>query len=360
MKGTRRLGGFGWASASALSVALLAAPRVARAEQFVLFDATFPYTWDNAINSTPSKSHYYVNEGNWLNKARPANWTSPVNYRDGTVHIRVEVIEKPAGGQMVGWALCYVGDAGSYGCPYTPYYTQLGVYERDVGMHSFFNSETINWVQGVKQVDLVYTVNDSGSGHISNFPELKDVTTPTKVRITMIQVSQGAKYDPTLLPGADGGVPEGGQTRDGGPAVEAGAPDARGDTGGTARYRRIGRRRIGRRGPHGRRGRAGDRRKWAWSGRRGRGRHRGHRRARSGRQLRAPRWVRVREARARARRGRGARATSRAAATAPPLRTCAARSPTRGSRCSQSRGRAGEDGARARQTVPTDALTRHM
>ena len=95
----RRLGGFGWAGASLLSAGfvLTVAPRVARAEQFVLFDATFPYTWDNAINSTPSKSHYYVNEGNWLDKARPVNWTSPVNYRDGTVHIRVEVIEKPAG-----------------------------------------------------------------------------------------------------------------------------------------------------------------------------------------------------------------------------------------------------------------------
>jgi MYXO-CTERM domain-containing protein len=231
MRTRRRLGGFGWASASLIASAFVLAPRAARAEQFVLFDATFPYTWDNAINSTPSKSHYYVNEGNWLNKARPVNWTSPVNYRDGTVHIHVEVLEKPAGGQMVGWALCIVGNSGSYGCPYTPYYTQLGVYERDVGMHNFFNSETINWAQGVKQVDLVYTVNDSGSGHISNFPELKDLTTPTKVRIAMIVVSQGAKYDPAGLPGADGGAPEGGSTRDGGSSSEAGAPDARADVG---------------------------------------------------------------------------------------------------------------------------------
>jgi hypothetical protein len=226
---------------------LTVAPRVSRAAQFVLFDATFPYTWNDAMNSSPSKSHYYVNEGNWLNKTRPANWQSPVNYRDGSVHIRVEVIEKPAGGQMVGWALCYVGNAGSYGCPYTPYYTQLGVYERDVDMHSFFNNDPINWAQGIKQVDLVYTVNDSGSGHITNFPNLQNLTTPTKVRITMIQVSQGSKYDPTQLPGADGGAPEAG--RDGGSSVDAsvdaseagsagaggtGAAGGTGGTGGTA------------------------------------------------------------------------------------------------------------------------------
>jgi MYXO-CTERM domain-containing protein len=212
-------------NASLLSAAfVLTVARASRAEQFVLFDATFPYTWDDAVNASPSKSHYYVNEGNWLNKARPANWQSPVNYRDGSVHIRVEVIEKPAGGQMVGWALCYVGNSGSYGCPYTPYYTQLGVYERDVDMHSFFNNATINWAQGIKQVDLVYTINDSGSGHITNYPALKDLTTPTKVRITMIQVSQGSKYDPTQLPGADGGAPEAG--RDGGARVDASADAA--------------------------------------------------------------------------------------------------------------------------------------
>src|SRR5262249_31426710 len=73
MIGRRRVGGFGTVNASLLSAAfvLTVAPRLSRAEQFVLFDATFPYTWNDAITSTPSKSHYYVNEGNWLNKARP-------------------------------------------------------------------------------------------------------------------------------------------------------------------------------------------------------------------------------------------------------------------------------------------------
>ena len=201
---------------------LLLLPTLAHADQFVLFDATFSYTWDDAMNSKPSKSHYYVNEGNWLNKARPINWMAPINYRDGKVHIRAEVLEKPAGDQSAGWALCYVANMGDYGCPYTDYYTKTGVYERDVDMHSFFNNTTIQWDQGVKQVDLVYTIDGSGSGHITNFPEKKDLTTPTKVRITMVQVSSGGTYDPGWIGQSDGGPPnDGGSIKDG--AVRDGA-----------------------------------------------------------------------------------------------------------------------------------------
>ena len=68
------------------------------AEQFVLFDATFPFTKADADNATPSKSHYYV-KGPMLNAQRPKDWTAPADFRNGTVHVRLEVIEKPAGGE---------------------------------------------------------------------------------------------------------------------------------------------------------------------------------------------------------------------------------------------------------------------
>ncbi|HXI57528.1 MAG TPA: hypothetical protein VNO55_15785 [Polyangia bacterium] len=207
-----------------LLVVLTSLPGRARAEQFLLFDATFTYTWNDAITSTPSKSHYYVTEKNWLNKSRPANWISPVNYRDGKVHIRAEVIEKPPGTQQAGWALCYVANVGNYGCPYTDYYTKVGVYEKDADMHTFYNNTTLQWDHGVKEVDLVYTINGSGSGHISNFPALKDATTPTKVRISMVQVSAGSTYDPSILNTAgsnDGGVTDAATNETGGAVVDA-------------------------------------------------------------------------------------------------------------------------------------------
>ena len=58
-------------------------------KQFVLFDTEFTFTKENADNSKPSKSHYYVT-GNMLNTQRPTDWTTPVDYRNGTVHIRLQ------------------------------------------------------------------------------------------------------------------------------------------------------------------------------------------------------------------------------------------------------------------------------
>lgn len=71
---------------------LFALPLLVSAEQFVLYDVTFTYTKQDADTSTPSKSHYYV-KGDRLNPNRPTDWTSPVDYRNGTVHIRAEILE---------------------------------------------------------------------------------------------------------------------------------------------------------------------------------------------------------------------------------------------------------------------------
>ena len=75
-----------------LLVALL--PGFVHAEQFVLFDVTFAYSKEDADNSKPSKSHYYVKESSGLNPNRPKDWTSPVDYRNGTVHIRLEIVQE--------------------------------------------------------------------------------------------------------------------------------------------------------------------------------------------------------------------------------------------------------------------------
>ncbi len=59
-----------------------------QADQFVLFDVTFDYSKVDADNSKPSKSHYYVKD-KMLNENRPKDWTSPIDYRNGTVHVRL-------------------------------------------------------------------------------------------------------------------------------------------------------------------------------------------------------------------------------------------------------------------------------
>ncbi len=179
--------------------ALLAMPVPRRAQQFVLIDVTFTFTKEDAENSTPSKSHYYA-RGDKVNPDRPKDWTAPVDYRNGTVHIRTEVLEKPEGGQPTTWSLCYIpnkGQKNGYGCTTTGVYKEKGVHERDESMTKFWENDSIVWTEGVKEMHLV--LKDDKNLHAHKRPDPEKFF-PTKVRITMIQVAAGAKYDASLLP----------------------------------------------------------------------------------------------------------------------------------------------------------------
>ena len=182
-------------------VALIAIADCCRAEQFVLCDVTFKYSKEDADNSKPSKSHFYVKD-KLINTDRPRDWTSPVDYRNGTVHVRLEVLEKPVGDEPTTWSICYIpnkGQKNGYGCIGTDIYTKPGVYEKDISMKSFWENESIIWTEGIKQMDLVIKDNSGGAGHAHKRADFEKFF-PTKVRITVVQVSAGAKYDPKLVP----------------------------------------------------------------------------------------------------------------------------------------------------------------
>jgi hypothetical protein len=140
-----------------------------------------------------------------LNPNRPLDWTSPVDYRNGTVHIRLEVLEKPAGSMPTTWTLCYIpneGQGNGYGCTSTGLYSEEGIYESEVSMTSFWENGSIIWNKGIKQMDMVIKDDSGGQGHAhkrSNHEEFF----PTKVRIMMVQVAAGEKYDPALVTNVD-------------------------------------------------------------------------------------------------------------------------------------------------------------
>jgi hypothetical protein len=182
-------------------VASLCCSPNAMAEQFVLFDVTFAYTKNDADNSKPSKSHFYVKD-KMLNVERPSDWTAPVDYRNGTVHVRLEVIEKPEGEAPTTWSICYIpnkGQKNGYGCLGTDVYKSKGVYEKDISMTKFWENDSIVWSEGIKQMDLVIKDDSGGQGHAHKRTDHEKFF-PTKVRMTLIQVSAGAKYDASLLP----------------------------------------------------------------------------------------------------------------------------------------------------------------
>lgn len=169
--------------------------------QFVLFDVQFNFTKEDADSSKPSKSHFYVTE-EMLNHSRPKDWTSPIDYRNGTVHIRLEVLEKPPGNAPTTWSLCYIpvkGQGNGYGCTSTGLYSDKGVYEKDIPMDSFWENNSIIWSEGIKRMDLVIKDDSGGQGHAHKRADHERYF-PTKVRMTMIQVPVGAQYDPSKLP----------------------------------------------------------------------------------------------------------------------------------------------------------------
>ena len=180
---------------------LLCLPILSQAEQFVLFDVTFTFTKADADSSTPSKSHYYV-KGDLINPARPKDWTSPIDYRNGTVHIRAEVIDKPTDSENTTWTLCYIpnkGQGNGYGCTGTGMYREKGVYEQDIAMTSWWENKSIIWEEGIKQMDLVIKDGSGGSGHAHKRADAEKFF-PTTMRITMVQVSAGSKYNAALVP----------------------------------------------------------------------------------------------------------------------------------------------------------------
>jgi hypothetical protein len=125
-----------------------------------------------------------------------------VDYRNGTVHVRLEVLEKPPGQAPTSWSLCYIpnkGQGNGYGCTNTVLYHDTGVYEKEVAMTSFWENESIIWTEGIKQMDLVIKDGSGGQGHAHKRQDHENYF-PTKVRITMIQVAAGASYNPKLLP----------------------------------------------------------------------------------------------------------------------------------------------------------------
>jgi hypothetical protein len=232
----KRLVGIGMTLAfvSAAAFVLTVAPRTSRVEQFVLFDVTFTYTKMDADNGSPNKSHFYVRDTAGserpvalvLNRNRPTNWLTPVDYRNGIVHVRLEVIDKPAGSEITQWTLCYipvrgVPGAGGYGCTGTGTYREKGVYEQDVSMTTWWQNTAIDYTMGIAGMDLVMKDSNGGNGFTYLRPDFEKFF-PTTVRITMVQVSAGSKYDPGLVP-LDGGASEGGAVRDAGSADAASA-----------------------------------------------------------------------------------------------------------------------------------------
>lgn len=186
---------------------VLSLTATAQAEQFVLFDEVFTFEEKDAV---PTQSHLYV-KAERFGKETPKDWTQPVDYRNGSVHVRFEVLEKPPGETPTFWSVCYIpnkGQKNGYGCTSSATYTTTGVFEKDESMLRFWENDSIVWSEGIKSMSLVVkAAKVPGKNHAHLQPDLKKFF-PTKIHVTVVQVSKGATYDPAKVPGLGAGKGE--------------------------------------------------------------------------------------------------------------------------------------------------------
>jgi hypothetical protein len=187
----------------------LAATSVVRAQgsQFVLIDATFTATSSNTMSSEYAVAPL---------PGAPENWRSPIDYAAGSLHVRVEVLEKPSNLKTL-CNVCFKADDVLTCQPYPEPYTKPGVYESDAYFRSFWQYELYDWTKPVERVNVV--VKDENGRFVQGNPSYF----PTKLRVTVTIVPPGERFmgdDPLSEGDSDAGV------EDGMPAAEPALPRA--------------------------------------------------------------------------------------------------------------------------------------
>jgi MYXO-CTERM domain-containing protein len=151
---------------------------------------------------------------------QPDNWTSPIDYSNGTIHFYQEVEIKPS--KLVTIIdFCFIS-GGGYGCIETLPYTDTGVHETMRSMApggDWYQRNQINFKTKLSSIQMV--LKDPAT-YTNGCPNKADCL-PSKMRFVATIVSPGGTYQrPTPSPGVDPGP--GGGTADGGaPPVTADA-----------------------------------------------------------------------------------------------------------------------------------------
>lgn len=204
--------------AAALTVTFAASS--ALADQFVAMDETWVHTPD-----LPD-SHYHTSPS----AQTPANWTSPVDYSQGTAWVYLEVQTKPTA-QPTKFQVCFEATP-TYACTdQSPTYTTIGTYEWSTPFANFWSppGTSVDWSLGVNKLACILkdTMNNKPSQDNVG-PTVAALYTPTQVRMVVTIVSPGGTYVPPT-PTGTGGAGGGG----GAGATSASASVTSGATSGT-------------------------------------------------------------------------------------------------------------------------------
>ena len=171
---------------------LFAAPSPARADQFVILDVT--YTHDGM-------SHNYFDPS----PNQPFDWTSPVDYANGTLYWHYEVEEKPSD-EGIEYNMCLEQDNGYIGWVMGEF-TTTGSYDGQASIKDFWGSGQMDLTMPIKRLPLI--VKDHNGTKIdpgNDFDGAPDISLyfPMKIHARLTIVSAGDTLHETSDAGAAG------------------------------------------------------------------------------------------------------------------------------------------------------------
>jgi hypothetical protein len=170
-----------------------AAARAEKAQQFVLVDATFTAATNNTMSSEYAVAPL---------EGAPANWRSPIDYAAGSLHVRIQVLEKPSEMKTL-CNVCLKNNDVLTCQPYPPAYSKPGVYKSDAYFSDFWQFSVYDWTKPVERVNVV--VKDENGRFVQGNPAYF----PTKMHVTVTVVPPGERFietDPLAGDDSDAGV----------------------------------------------------------------------------------------------------------------------------------------------------------
>ena len=187
-----------WLPVAASTATLLALAKPAHAEQFLVGAAEYTHSAE-----TTTDSHYRVQP----TPQTPANWQTPVNYADGSVHVRLEVKSKPSG-TPTRFQVCFEMKMNYCCTDQSPPYTAPGVYEWDTPIDKMWRPGPVDFSQGIVQSALILKDTNNIKPAPQNVGEtISALYMPTELDVAVTVVSAGSVYaPPDVAPGGAGGA----------------------------------------------------------------------------------------------------------------------------------------------------------
>jgi hypothetical protein len=188
---------------------LLAIASHARAEQVVVAEAEYTHSAE-----TTKDSHYRVQP----TPETPADWTTPVDYAHGSVHVRLEVATKPSD-TPTRYQICFEMKQNYCCTDQAPIYTAVGVYEWDTPVEKLWRPGPVSFAQGIVQSALILKDTNNVKPAPENVGEAtSELYMPTDVHVVVTLVSAGDVYS-----SGDEPEPTGGASGSAGATVTGGA-----------------------------------------------------------------------------------------------------------------------------------------